>query len=707
MNHYRCATGCDPAAHLRFRLLPLVVAGALLPLPGFSQELSDNPGTAELDEVIVTARRVEENVLDVPMSIQVLTGSQLDVTDNTHLFDLQYSVPGLVVNNLGLNGAGFSLRAISNQGGSRAVAAYLNGVYLGRSNLAIARMFDLQRIEILKGPQGTLYGRNATGGAINFITRPPEDEFSADVEAARGSFDTTRVQGHVNVPFDASALRVAYIVSEGDGYIRNSVDDRRFAQQDFLGLRASWRAAPSDRLQVSVMLQHVEDDGGIGELWAPRPDYLADPSDIRLATVTLADPFLATEVDNADLNVEYDLGFATLNSITGFAGYKVRDLDDCAGLPILSGCVRSAMPARFRQASQELRLVSRADRPVTWLVGAHAYEDHKEEYYYQLTPVIDPNPTSDNFSTNRARVLAAFGQAGWHLSDRWRITGGLRLNRETLRASTIGTGTEDSPTGITSERTSTNDSWRVDLEYSVNEGMLLYAGVSTGFKSGGVTFLEGGVVDTYDPEHLTAIEAGIKSRRPDGRLTLSAAVFHYDFRDMQVATSTITDDGLIFETDNAARAEVQGLDIESGWQAADWLTVSAGVVWLPKREFVAYRNDRTGDTLSGNKLIRSPEWSATAAVGVEQAISGHGRLVARLEYNYRSEFFYTTDNNPRFSQDGFGLLNLFLRYEHAGDRWYAFASGRNLGNEDYFNQVFLQSSPGYPDTWEIGFGYRF
>jgi iron complex outermembrane receptor protein len=131
------------------------------------------------------------------------------------------------------------------------------------------------------------------------------------------------------------------------------------------------------------------------------------------------------------------------------------------------------------------------------------------------------------------------------------------------------------------------------------------------------------------------------------------------------------------------------------------------VVWLPKREFVEYRNDRDGDTLSGNDVTRAPEWTAVVAMDYEHPLRNRGILAARLEYNYRSDFFYTTDNDPQFSQDGFGMLNLFLRYEAASEKWYLFASGRNLGNADYYNQVFLQASPGYPDTYEAGIGYRF
>jgi len=295
----------------------------------------------------------------------------------------------------------------------------------------------------------------------------------------------------------------------------------------------------------------------------------------------------------------------------------------------------------------------------------------------------------------------------WELSDRWSATGGLRLSREEQRLSAIGTGTEDSQTLVRSVESSDNSSWRVDLQYAVNDALLLYAGVSTGFKSGGIIMRAGGVPDPFDPEQLTAYEAGIKSQWPTRRARLNAAAFYYDFRDLQVNTFTLTENDLIFETDNAAKAEIYGLDAEFVVQLANRIAVSGGLVWLPQREFVDYRNDRNGDTLSGNKLVRAPEWTSTTALEYEQPLPGGATLLARIEYNYRSGFFYTTDNDSLFSLDAFGLLNLYLSYEPAGGNWYAFAAGRNLGDTDYFNQVFIQASPGYPATWEAGFGFRF
>ena len=198
-------------------------------------------------------------------------------------------------------------------------------------------MFDLERIEVLKGPQGTLYGRNASGGSINFITRAPADVQDAQLELSYGSFETVRAQGHLDVPIGKAAARVAFIASDGDGYIRNSVDDRRFAEDDYWGVRGSLRVAATDELRIDVMVQSIRDDGAVGNICLPNPEFLPDQNNIHQTTVTLENPYLHSEVDNLDINLEYELGFATLRSMSGYARSEVRNVDDCAGFPRLAG----------------------------------------------------------------------------------------------------------------------------------------------------------------------------------------------------------------------------------------------------------------------------------------------------------------------------------------------------------------------------------
>ncbi len=658
-----------------------------------------------LEEVIVTARKIEESVQHIPMSVQVLSKDFLERADVTRVYELQFNIPGLVVNSVGMLGAGFALRGIADQGGSSlSIANHLNGVYLATSNLAIARTFDLERIEVLKGPQGTLYGRNATGGSINYITRAPQDEFTAHVEAAYGSFNTARAEGQVNIPFEKSALRLAFIGSEGDGYISNSVDDRKFAESDFWGVRVSWLASPTEKLQINFMAQYVRDDGASGELWDPNPAFLPDPDDIWLTTVTLPNPYLVTENDTVSLNVEYDLGFAQLHSITGYAHSKVSGLDDCAGIqPVFNDCVRGVDPLTYEQWSQEIQLISNGGAAFDWLIGANFFSGDESRNFHLTLPFFSPVKRID-LSSSSETAYAGFGQATWQVTPLWSVSGGLRLSHEKNRVSSVGTRVAgDYPLKVAEDDWS-HVSWRFDLEYALSENVLAYAGVSTGFKSGGftTTVLADGEFDGFEPENLTAFETGVKSQSLDHRLTLNASAFYYDFKDLQVSTS-----GVIPVIDNAAKAKVYGLDFDGLFAISDRWTISAGVVWLPQREFVDFGADESHDDLSGNKLSRAPEWSGTTAINYAQPWQDLGTFSLRIEYNYRSAFYFSKDNDPVEKQEGFGLLNVFLRFESMSARWYIFATGRNLTDEPYFNQIFIQSSPGYPANYEVGFGLRY
>jgi len=665
-------------------------------------------GAATFEPVTVTARRVEEELLRVPVSVKVLPGELIDTTDLTSLYDLQFYAPGLVVTNNGMFGAGIALRGVSSQSvDSHTVAPYFDGVYLGASSLVLARMFDLERVEVVKGPQGTLYGSNATGGSINVISRLPEDHFSANLEGARGSFNTVRAQGYINLPADHFAVRVSVAASQGDGYIHNSVDDRKFGEQDYYGVRGALRARPRDRLTVDLTAQHVYDDGAAGELWLPRKDNLVDPNDIYLTTVTVPDPYLKASNDVGAANISYELDRAVLRSITGYARNETRDVDDCAGSPVLAGCVRGVHPDIYDQWSQEFHVESLPDSADPWLVGLY-WRDASESRKSQLrAPVISSRPINDRSVNTDDAEYAVFGQSTRALAERWSVTGGARFSYVESRLKSWGAGIRDNPVPMAEQDSWTDWSWRLGLQFAPDDRNLVWASVATGFNSGGFTpeVLPNGQFDSYDPEDLTAYEVGVNLQLPDRRRTLSASAFLYDYDNLQVQTLTFVVDQQTSSIDNAASARIYGIDASTAIAIGDRWTMTGGVVWLPERKFVNFETE--GTDLSGNTLIRAPEWSSSVSVGYRLPIGGVGYLSTRLDYNYRSKIYFTKENNPVESQGAFGLLNFVVRLEPTTEKWYLFAIARNVTDVDYFDKAYIQSNPGYPANQEIGFGVRF
>lgn len=680
-------------------LAPLGTAGQLPPETG-------DPGRST-EVVIVTARKVEEDVFSIPMSIQVLSRDHLDATDPTDLYEIQFDVPGLVVASTGMNGAGISLRGVTAEAGqSLAVAPHFNGVYLGRSMPALSRLFDVERIEVLKGPQGTLYGRNATGGSINVINRAPEDGFSTGVESAAGSFDTLRVEGHVNFATERVAVRLAGVGSEGDGFIRNTVDKRTFAEEDYGAFRASVRARPTNALTINLTAQRVNDDGGSGELWLPNRAFLPDPSDIRLTTITLENPYLWIENDIVALDIVRDFGPGTLTFLTGYVHSTTRDIDECSSVPGL-GCIRTYQPRAYEQRSQEIRFASPAGSRREWLAGLYFLDD--DELANFSLARLGMAPFNNNSSYQSERAAALFGQATFPVTERMSFTAGLRASYETNDLTSSGTGINDSPTPASVRNDWDNTSWRIGFDYTPAEHLIYYASIATGFKSGGAAGrLVTGEFDVFDPEELTAYEAGARFRSSGGRWLLEGSAFLYDFKDLQVVTTTSIADStrILFSIDNATDARIQGIDVSGGIDISERLTFSGGLVWMPRREFVDFTSMATGDVLSGNVLSRAPEWTSSMSIAYERPMRQMGNFSVRAAYSYRSEFFFTKENEPANSQEAFGVLDLVTQFA-SNRNWYVFASARNLLDTDYFTQAFIQSSPGRPSHYEVGFGLRF
>ena len=662
-----------------------------------------------LDEIIVTARKKAESLLDVPMSVQVLAGSLIDTSNKSTLLDLQFEMPGLVVTNAGMFGGGVALRGVTNQGGgSIAVATHLDGVPLGNSRLAMARVFDVERIEVLKGPQGTLYGGNSTGGSINIHNRRPHESQAASVEFGVGSFGLQRADGHVNLPLGRSATRLAVAAADSDGYIRNSVDGREFAQDDFVAARLSWLFEPSDALSLIARYQHVDDSGGLTELWMPRPDYLPDPDDPYLTTVTHPDPYLDIVSDNANVVIEYDFGELALHSVTGYARSRIDNIDDCAGVPGLRGCVRTALPNTYEQWSQELRLQSSGSTRIEWLAGLFYSNGDDETNYYLHIPAFGPAPRYDQHTRDQVRTVAAFGNATWRVGGAWRVTAGARLGRDRSHLTTFGSGVLDNAVPVSGTDSWSGVAWRLGADYTVGQSALVFASVATGYKSGGFmpNVLPNGELDDYRPENVIAFEAGVNIAARDGRARLRAAAFHNDFEDLQVLT-TVAGEGGSFTavTDNASRARIYGLDLEAAASAGERWSFSVGAVWLPERRYLEFITADSALDVSGNYLIRAPEWSTTAAVEYRRPVA-RGTVTARLDGSYRSLIYFTRDNAVEESQDAFGIANLYLRFDAPTQNWYLYVSGKNLTDETYYTQVFLQSAVGMPRSWEAGFGWR-
>ncbi|MDX1563682.1 MAG: TonB-dependent receptor, partial [Gammaproteobacteria bacterium] len=474
-----------------------------------------------------------------------------------------------------------------------------------------------------------------------------------------GSFDTVRVQGHVNLPIgERVAVRFSGIGSEGDGHIRNSVDSRTFAEEDYGAFRASLRARPTSALTVDLTAERLHDDGGGGELWSPNRNFLPDPNDIWLTTVTLADPYLKIEHDIVSLDIERSFSQGTLTSISGYVTSVVRDVDDCSSVPA-QGCVRSYQPRAYEQRSHEIRFASPASDRHDWIVGIYFLDaDEQSNFRLGRAGMVALN---DYSADQQEKAAALFGQTAIDLTDRVTVNAGLRASYERSELTQFGRGTNDHPVPGSVENDWDNTSWRIGFDYAPAGHVLYFASVATGFKSGGAAGRRvTGEFDTFEPEQLLAYEVGAKFRAPGGRWAVQGSAFYYDFEDLQVVTTTSTTTApfIVFSVDNATDARIHGIDIAADLEIGGGLSFSGAVVWMPRREFVDFTSMATGDVLSGNVLSRAPEWTSSLSLAYVRPLRAIGSFSLRADYSFRSEFFFTKENEPANSQSSFGLVDL-------------------------------------------------
>jgi iron complex outermembrane recepter protein len=715
----------------RSQLLTAAVAVALGAVLQPGEVRAQGGGEAQLralDEIVVTARKRDEGVQTVPMSISVFGGENLVDQRLFNTSELQFAVPGFYVQNFETR-ATITMRGVGAQiaGGTSAVATHVNGVYQASSAAQLNRLFDIDRVEVVKGPQGTLYGRNSTGGALNIITRRPGPEFGADVSVAYGTYDTVRVDGGLSLPLGPDwGLRVAGSYAEGDGQFRNDFNDSKVGEESFLGgrLSLSGNAGPVD---VDFFVQSVRDDDTTATTLIPLVSS-ADATPLLGWDRTYMDnpvkPFIERELLIAGLTLSGEIGGGySWRSITGYLDYEDDSLLDVNPRPAPVQLFIE-FPQFAEQFSQEFQLLYQADR-FNWVLGAYYLDDkQRNSRYLELAPI--DLVLINNEGRDRVKASALFGDLNYNLTDQWRLNVGLRWNHEDVRNSFAGTGLIDG--GPFDLSGSQNDlTGRIGADYTARPGLMFYGSLSTGYQAGffdtsfdSVTGED--VPSRVDPENILAYEIGMKSVLPGERGYLNVAAFYYDYKDMQVRKGGlfVLEDGSpdpnqppFFFTANAAKAEIYGVDLElTRLRLAQHLRADFMAQYLHAeyKEYDTVDNSLNPVSYAGNRLPRAPEWELTSAVTLDNLrLGGAATGEIRLEYNYRGKTYFTEDNSEVATQAGFGLFNLFASVEFEDGRWRLFGSGRNLANKKFFDfhRGDVIANTGEFRTWEIGVRYNF
>jgi len=678
------------------------VAAFLLPEVAVAQ-------AASLDEIIVTARKRAENSQDVPVAISALSETKLQESGFDGVEDLSFLVPSLQFGTFGPT-TFLNIRGIGSEnttgGSDPGVALHVDGVYVGRPVGALFSAFDTERVEVLRGPQGTLYGRNATGGSVNLISRKPESEFGGEVDLTVGNYNRTRARAAVNLPIAENiSARLVGFSEDRDGFTENSVASGTNANDaDNFGLRGHLNFDVSENASVLLSASYIE-SGGVGSQAEQRDQFsqgvLFGPGPPPLRTIAPfvndLEPFregkdAPESQDNEFLllsgTVDYDFGNIAVKSITGYveSSYiSIQDNDQSpAALQILS------VEEDSKQFTQELQLLSSGNSDFQWILGAFYFNEDVDRFSTLFGPRFDAvrgflTATVPGFNEDyafriggdiEATSYAVFGQGTYDFAEDFSLTVGLRYtddekkgtNRNVFFAPIANDPVELSSDAITG---------KASLDWKMTDSSLLYASYARGYKSGGVsqtTVASAGRNPVFEPEFVDTYEVGLKSRFADNRVQLNMSGYLSDYTDLQFQ---------VFgqfgpEAGNAGAATIKGFEAE--------LQAALSEVWSVDGSF-AY-TDATYDELitgpgaandfSGNRLPRTPEIGFNAGITGSWDLDGGSNIRARLEHSFTDEVFYEFRNGPESLADDYKNTNFRLFWTGKNDQLFAEAYVTNI-----------------------------
>jgi len=730
---------------------------------------------AMLEEIVVTAQKREQNIQDVPIAITALSGDEIRALGFENAADVQYQVPGLIVSysstnaipNFVLRGVGLNdFTAIQ----SSPVAIHVDEVFYGNSTLLNFSLFDIGRVEVLKGPQGTLFGRNTTGGAVNFFSARPLNEFEANLDLSYARYDTFSAEGYITGPLgDTLSGRLSVsTTNRSGGYFDHPVHGK-VGERDTYALRGQLLWDVSERLSAHLTVFGGKDDSE-GNQYQGIPTYTNDGNygvctpiqngnlgvsspacsfDSGDALIDDDNPFtLQSGVVNRDeidafgtvFTLNYELGNGLIfTSITGYNRADRESQEDADGSPERN--IDVGYETEFKQFSEELRLFSEGDGPWTWTAGLFYSTDELD------TPLTETDGFDLAYNQNHTYELetdsfAVFLHNEFRVSDPFTVIAGLRYTEEERSfvggtySVTPGGGPSASGDFVVNAGTTSEDafldrdidfdeiSWTLGVNFDVSDQAMVYAKIANGFKSGGFIgdiTVQSILEEPYDEETLTSYEIGLKSDWLDGALRWNAAVFYYDYQDVILALTVPRSelpvdpgfDPLINE--NGADADVWGFESDIWLAPVEGLDIKFGFAWLDTEmsglETSPYD---VQERLDGNELVYALEFSANGLIRYEAPVAGEWLGYGQFGFTARSEHWAESTNAPGSGIEGYTLLDARLGMRSSERRWSVSAWIKNIADErytQYLNDLqglgSILITPGYPRTYGLDVSLSF
>jgi len=690
--------------------------------------------TGALEEVIVTATKRAESLQDIPVSVNAFNSETIQEAGINNAGDLAIMTPALNINvNQSPFNARMTIRGIGTAQTDPAlepsVGLFVDGVFLGRSGLGMSDLTDIERIEVLQGPQGTLYGKNTNAGAISVITKKPNfEEFEGYVEASAGDYGMSRLTASASGPLtDTLAYRLSGNMHQRDGYYDNSAGDDLNDADDW-NIQGKLQWDPTDSLSVLLSGSHIDRDTTCCAADAVQQDpvnnelvaqgYSADKNDPYDYDVQPGvDNSFDMESDLLSMTIDYAVDWGEITSITAWNDYdySVDQDPDRSQLDVLALRNDDFSGDSF---SQELRFTSQAGDNIDYMLGLFYYEQTTKRggdkpflfvgddfipiaaqqdlpFPLPINLLVQPG---DNLVVDYKQdtdTIAIFSQATWHIGDIWHLTGGLRWSDEEKESDLfsqtnstafsnelIGASFLDSvstPIDAKLDRSSDNVDWMVRAAMDIGDDSMVYASAATGTKSGGFQSVNGAPDEReFDDEDTTTYELGVKSTLLDARLRINAAAFYTEIDDFQSQRQLET--GLGTFVSNEAEVEVSGLDFQVEALPLPNLTLSAGLLYMHKYEITDGPED-------GAELPFTADYSGNLAATLVFPL-GDGGIYWRTDYSYMDDHSTNVAKAADLRDSDFddrNLVNTKLGWRN--DNWNVSIWGKNLTDDEYASQT--------------------
>lgn len=691
------------------RLIAWLAATLIAPTAGAQSELD----SSVLAEVTVTAQKRAQNIQEVGISITALSGEQLRQFGYANTAEIIAQAPGMKMLSFSPSLTVLSIRGVSQNDFADhyepPVAVLVDEAYVSSQGAVNTILLDVERVEVLRGPQGTLFGRNATGGAIQYISREPTRDFEARAQLTVGRFNQRNAEVVLSGPLtDTLAARLAVGYVGNDGWLENRIGADLNANQDVAG-RLMLAYEPSDAASVSLKIHGSRNDdrsGGYSHraLFVDADGLGADvPADVDIYGTCPgcdflgyrnagANPlqqshdrigFLERDIAGATAKLSVDLGFAELTSISDYLYMDKLFGSDSDASP--NNLLTFDSDQKLDQYSQEVRLSGQVES-LRWVGGVYLLDiDTSGTQSAAIGAIFDPPYAATDSYRQRTRSAALFGQLEYDLSERFSVIGGARYTTDKKRMSidlndSAGASLVFNPDLYPSlaEQTFDNVSAKLELDWRVFEDVMAYGSVNRGTKAGGFSapiFLPFDVNDLpHDQEVLMAYEAGVKSTLWDGRARLNAAVFHYDYEDYQAFF-------LVGLSKNIANrdATIDGAELELALNPLDGLDLSLGVSYLDGTVHdIVLPSGRSTD----RDMPMAPQWGINGLVRYRWPLFG-GTLALQADATYSSAFNFYVLNPPSTRESAYTVANTRLSFAPGDERWELALSVKNVFDEQY------------------------